>query len=306
MAPTPIYTPPKGLRTQLDEFRDYVNKKYQLQLSTYDDLHKFSITRLNDFWMSIWDYAGVKASRRPSKAIEDNARIDHLPHFFPVARINYAENLLCGDDDAVAVIEMNEQNIHSPRKYTWKDLRQLVARYKGVLTRAGVRQGDVVVLIGGNSTRSLALLLAAAAIGAMFASFATDIGEKSLMDRIGQLKPKLMIAELQYRYNGKLNNIRGKIYNCAHMLNDVSPCQLLVVGTESDEKIPAFAERLDKVMGNESTDDLTFAQVPFNTPFVIMFSSGTTGTPKGIVHRQGGLLINGLKTHLLHNNFRAG
>ena len=125
----PIYTPPNGLRTSLDDFQKYVSRKHSLQLQFYDDLHRFSVTRLNDFWLSVWIYANVKASKQLSGAVEDNARIDNFPKFFEDARLNYAENLLCGDDDAVAVIGMNELNLREPKKYTWKDLRQLVARY---------------------------------------------------------------------------------------------------------------------------------------------------------------------------------
>ena len=140
----PIYIPPPGLRTKLDDFREYVNKKHQLQLQSYDDLHKFSITRLNDFWMSIWKYVDIKASKQPTKAIVDYARIHEFPSFFEDARLNYAENMLCGDDNAVAVIEINELNLHKPKRYTWRDLKALVARYAGVLKRSGVRSGDVV------------------------------------------------------------------------------------------------------------------------------------------------------------------
>ena len=114
----PIYTPPNGLRTSLDDFQKYVNRKHSLQLQSYDDLHRFSVTRLNDFWLSVWTYANVKASKQPSGAVEDNARIDNFPKFFEDARLNYAENLLCGDDDEVAVIEMNELNLCEPKKYT--------------------------------------------------------------------------------------------------------------------------------------------------------------------------------------------
>ncbi len=196
---------------------------------------------------------------------------------------------------------MNETNLQSPTKYTWKDLRQLVARYTGVLTRCGIQTGDVIVLIGGNNARGLAFLLAAAAKGAIFASFATDIGEKALLDRVGQLKPKVMIAELQYPYNGKVNDISEKIAKC---MSAVEGCKLIV--SVEGQETPRGGKRLDDLLGNESANDLRFEQVPFSTPFVVMFSSGTTGTPKGIVHSQGGLILNGKKSHMLHNNFGPG
>ena len=294
----PIYTPPRGFRTNLDTFRDYINTTYSLDLTTYDELHNFSVTRLNDFWLSVWRFCDIKASVQPTLALEnDNPPIFPPPSFFPEVRLNYAENLLCGDDDAVAVIEMNETNLHEPRRYTWRDLKSLTAKYAALLRRAGIGKEDVVVLIGGNCSRSLAFLLAAASIGAVFASFATDIGEKSLIDRVSQLQPKIMIAECQYRYNGKVNDITKKATAAAN----ATKCQLVISEPGSDA--PNSSKQLVELLGHETEKDLIFEQVPFNQPFVVMFSSGTTGTPKGIVHCQGGLMINGAKEHRIHNNF---
>lgn len=294
----PIYTPAPGFRTNLDDFRDYISKTYDLDLKTYQELHNFSITRLNDFWLSIWRYMNLKSDVRPTKALDsDKPPIYPPPKFFPEIRLNYAENLLCGEDNATAVIEMNETNIHSPRKYTWRDLRRLVAQSAGVLRREGVKNGDVVVLIGGNCVRSLAFLLAAASIGTVFASFQTDIGEKALVQRVSQLQPKVIIAECLYRYNGKPNDITSKVVNAAKE----TKCQLIV--SQVGDQQPKGSKLLRELMGKETEKDLKFEQVPFNHPFVTMFSSGTTGTPKGIVHCQGGLMINGIKSHRLHNNF---
>ena len=296
----PVYRPPPGLVTNLDHFRDLVNHKHSLKLKSYEQLHQFSVTRLNDFWLAVWEFCGIKSQHGPGKAIDDGARINKFPKFFQDAHINFAENALQGRDDQVAVIDMNETNINEPIKYTWKQMRRLVAQYAGLLRRKGISKGDVVVLIGGNSARSLALLLAAASIGAMFASFATDIGEKALADRVNQLKPKLMLVELLYRYNGKVNNITEKVQHAVKAIDGTKPHLIIL---EGDKKAFYGAEMVEALLGKEEASDLTFTHVPFNTPFVVMFSSGTTGTPKGIVHSQGGLMINGAKEHKIHNNF---
>lgn len=297
----PLYVPPPTLRTQLDDFRDFLNDHYNLQLSTYHELHEYSITQSNAFWMTFWQFAGVKASKHPSKAIDDNVAIDEFPAFFEDARLNFAENILHGRNDDVAVIEMNEQNMQSPKRYTWKQLRQLVARYAGVLERAGVAMGDVVVVVGGNCARSLALMLAAASRGSIFSSFATEIGEKALNDRLQQLLPKILIAELVYCYNGSTYDVSEQVLRCFRTLKQKHSAQLIVSYCLPDQH-PTLT-KLDALVGEESASSLTFAQVSFSTPFVVMFSSGTTGLPKGIVHSQGGLLLNGLKEHLLHNDF---
>ena len=135
MAPA-IYVPPAGFRTRLDDFRDCVNKKYDLNLKDYHELHEFSVTRLNDFWLSVWKFTGIQASIEPTRALKsDNPAIYPPPEFFPNARLNFAENLLRGRDDAPAVIEMDETNINSPTRYTWRDLKDLTARYASVLKR---------------------------------------------------------------------------------------------------------------------------------------------------------------------------
>lgn len=293
-----IYVPEPGFRTNTDRFREYVNEKHNLDLKDYHALHKFSVDRLNDFWMAVWQYCGIRASVQPSRALEsDNPAMFPPPHFFPEARMNYAENMLCGEDHNTAVIEMNETNIHRPVKYTWKDLRTLVAKYAGVFSRLELEKGDVIVVIGGNCARSLALLLAAASIGAVFASFQTDMGEKALIGRVEQLQPKVIIAECVYQYNGRLNDITNKNFKAAQ----VTKCKLII--SQASRDLPSGSQLLNDLVQNETDKDLHFEQVPTNQPFVVIFSSGTTGTPKGIVHGQGGLMINGIKEHLIHNNF---
>ncbi|OAG34353.1 acetoacetate-CoA ligase [Fonsecaea monophora] len=298
----PVYIPPPGLRTAWEDFQTYVNRRYGLRLQTYADLHAFSINRLNDFWMALWRFLDIKASVHPKVAVDENIPIDQFPLFFQEARLNFAENMLCGDDDRVAVIDVNEENLSSPRRYTWRDLRDLVRTYANALRRAGVAKGDVVALIGSNCTRSLALLLATAAVGGIFASFATDVGDKALNDRLSQIEPRVVFAESDYSYNGKRINITVKVDGWTSKVS--SQLNLVVIGDTTGFKTKC--ESLEAFIGGtDCQSPLTFEQVPFNTPLVIMFSSGTTGTPKGInpAHVKQGLLLNGFKEHRLHNSF---
>ncbi len=194
MSPDVVYRPPPGLRTSLDDFRDRINREFGLSLNDYYDLHDFSIRRLNDFWMSLWNYLPVKASVQPSRAVDESITIDQFPSFFEEARMNYAENMLAKDDDSIALKCMSEAAL-TPRAVTWTELRELVRRCADAMKASNVSRGDVVCVIGGSTDLSLALLLASASLGAICSSFATDAGERVLLDRIGQFRPKLVFSD---------------------------------------------------------------------------------------------------------------
>ncbi|KAF2210379.1 hypothetical protein CERZMDRAFT_118202 [Cercospora zeae-maydis SCOH1-5] len=256
---------------------------------------------MNDFWLSFWTFAGIKASQRATTAVDERLGIDQFPRFFEDAKMNFAESLLCGDDDDLAVISVNERHLDSPERYTWSDMRKMTAKLAAALRTAGLGRGDYMVSIGSNCARSLGILLAAASIGAVIANFATDVGEKALNDRLEQLRPKLIIAETEYTYNGKNHNIEDKITRCHLKSSQRQQCQLVTIGNATNVACQHQSFADFELTGADA--NLEFAQVPFNTPFLVMFSSGTTGPPKGIVHGHGGLVLNGTKEFLLHHGF---
>ncbi|OQU98890.1 hypothetical protein CLAIMM_04602 [Cladophialophora immunda] len=304
MAPKPTYVPPPGLRTPLEDFKDLVNSKHNLHLKSYADLHRFSVTRLNDFWLTVWEFTGVIATVPPSKAIEDSAAIDQFPVFFEGAQLNFAQNILDPKFNGLAVVNMNESNSSSPEEYSWDDLRELVRRYAASLRSSGLQRQEVVALVGSNCIRSLALLLATTALGAIFASFATDMGSKLLSDRLQLLQPRLLFAESTYVYNGKCHDISDKLDPSIQHLQESGGTKAVIIG--SRESLKSETVSFEEFLSHDSGASVDFVQVPFGTPAVIMFSSGTTGTPKGIVHSHGGLVVNGRKEYLLHNNLGPG
>ncbi|KAF7188642.1 Acetoacetyl-CoA synthetase [Pseudocercospora fuligena] len=193
---------------------------------------------------------------------------------------------------------MNETNLDSPDEISWDQIQENVRVYVDALKSSGFKKADVMSVIGGSSIRSLCLVLAAAAVGGIVASFATDAGERVLSERIGQIRPKILFAEPHYRYNGKRHDIKDRIQGVWDSINPSRDSEIISTMSDTPKGWTSFEKFCKRGAGRP----LEFEQVPFHTPFVVMFSSGTTGTPKGIVHSQGGLIVNGMKEHKLHYN----
>lgn len=276
---------------------------YGFDPTDYATLHRWSISELEAFWNAVWDFAGV-IGERGNVTLERAGDGEMFgAHWYPQASLNFAENLLCGDDARLAVIEAGEDG--ALRRVTMGELRGLVARAQHGLKRLGVTRGDCVAGILPNNIDALVALLATASLGAVWASCSPDFGAPGIIDRAGQVNPKVLIAARSYTYNGKRFALDD---NLALVMKGLGGLEHLVV-TASDAG-PLTASGVPCLTWDAMCDApdamLKFERVPFAHPLYVMFTSGTTGLPKGIVHTTGGVLLQHRKEHMFHCDVRPG
>ncbi|WP_395065595.1 acetoacetate--CoA ligase [Paraburkholderia silvatlantica] len=269
----------------------------------YDTLHRWSISDLDGFWNALWDYAGVIGERGEVALQRAGDGEMFAARWYPQASLNFAENLLVGDDARLALIEANETGV--TRRITMGELRALVARAQRGLRQLGVVRGDCVAGILPNNVDALVALLASASLGAVWASCSPDFGAPGIIDRVGQVHPKVLVAARSYVYNGKRFSIDD---NLRAVLAGMSGVRHLVLTDDDADQLDGTAAQTltwrELCAGDD--ESLRFERVPFAHPLYVMFTSGTTGLPKGIVHTTGGVLLQHRKEHLLHADVRPG
>ncbi len=298
--PSPLWRPSaeRIAQANITEFSQTMAERFGRSFGDYAALHQWSVEMPESFWKGIWDYTRVIASRQGDTVLRD---ADKMPgaRFFPEATLNFAENLLRRDDDAPAVVFRGEDQVE--RTLTYLELHQQVSRLTQALREAGIQPGDRVAGYVPNTPEALIAMLATAAIGGVWSSCSPDFGVQGVLDRFGQIEPKVLFSADGYLYNGKRYDSLGKLAAIRDRLPTVS--RVVVFPYTVDE--PKLEGLKDGVTWGEFTSSyqagpIDFAQMPFNHPLYIMFSSGTTGVPKCIVHGAGGTLLQHLKEHRLH------
>ena len=303
---TPLWSPS---RQQVDaaaitQFIAAANKRFGLALTDYDDLHRWSVESREDFWTLVWGEFGVIGDRG-GVALENG---DAMPgaRFFPEARLNFAENLLRKTGSGDAIVFRGEDKVE--RRLSWDELRSLVSRLRAWFVAQGVKPGDKVAAMMPNMPETVACMLAAASIGAVWSSCSPDFGERGVLDRFGQIEPVLFIACDGYWYNGKRNEVGAKVRAIVDQLPSVRAALIVdylgQAGLVAEEHPKAIT--LYDALANTAPAPLAFERLPFNHPLYVLFSSGTTGIPKCIVHGAGGTLLQHLKEHRLHAGLRDG
>jgi acetoacetyl-CoA synthetase len=267
-----------------------------LDPADYDALWRWSIEHRGEFWQAVWDDGGVIASRQADRAVGREA----MPgtEWFPGARLNFAENLLRRDDDTPAIVHAAEGR--PPQTITWAQLHDLVARTRHGLHRLGVGEGDRVAALLPNGPEAVIGLLATASLGAIWSSCSPDFGPMGVIDRFGQIEPKVLLAVTGYRYNGKRHDVTPTISRAMATIASIEQV-VLVEGFAPD-----FAGTMTWDALLAATAPLEFAQLRFDQPLAIIYSSGTTGKPKSLVHGAGGTLLKHLSELRLHSDVRPG
>ncbi|TFG19483.1 MAG: acetoacetate--CoA ligase [Promethearchaeota archaeon] len=279
-------------------FIEFVNKKYYKDLKGAKDLYKWSVEDIPNFWAAMWDFGGIVASKKYDKVVED---INKFPgtKWFPGAMLNFAENLLKYNDNQLAFIFQGETKI--TKQTTYAELHKTVARLAKSLKEAGVKVGDRVVSYIPNLIETPTAMLAAAAIGAIWASCGAELQPSAVIDRFGQIEPKVLFTVDGYFYRDQTFDIRENVKTVVDAIPSIE--KVVVVSYVSEGKcdvsgIPK-AVNWESFIARDENPPLTFEQLPFDHPIYIMFSSGTTGKPKCMVQSAGGVLINHLKELIL-------
>ena len=297
-APPPLWTP-SGERARATNLASFA--AWAAPTPRYRPLWRWSITEQEAFWAALWDWCGV-GGERGGRVLVDGDRMPGA-RYFPDARLNFAENLLRRRTDDPAIIAWSEDGAR--RVVSWRELYDHTSRVAQAMRNAGIGPGDRVAVLLPNVPEAIVVLLAAASIGAVLSTASPDFGVRGVIDRFGQVEPRLLFVTDGYSYRGKRYETLERVPEIVAGLPSVERTVVVPNLGDAPTAIPALIP-LEDFIAPFPPSEIPFARLPFDHPLYILFSSGTTGVPKCIVHRAGGVLLQHLKEHQLHCDIRAG
>ncbi|KAF2681669.1 acetoacetate-CoA ligase [Lentithecium fluviatile CBS 122367] len=293
--------------TPMYQFMESVNERYGLQLESYEELYRWSIDNINDLWGHVWKFVGVRAECEASKAVDPNAPMFPRPPFFEDAKLNFAENLLFPyqevDPDSPAIIAATETTRET---ITWRELRERVKQCQAGMLTLGLKEGDTVAGYVANHPNALVTMLAATSLGGIWTAVSPDTGVHAVLERLRQIEPVIMFTDNAAFYNGRSHPVLPKVSEIASAL----PSLQAVVVFPTVSSVEISLDTIEVLSGKAydyraftslyTTEELSFKQLSPDHPVYILYSSGTTGAPKCIVHGAIGTLLQHKKEHIIH------
>jgi len=291
-------------QTNLTAFMRGVRSRWKVAVPDWRALYRWSIEQPEQFWQSVWEFGGVIAETRGDTVLENPHRMPGA-RFFPDARLNFAQNLLRRNDATPAIIFWGEDRLSAT--LTWAELHHEVSRLQQALAAAGVGPGDRVAAFLPNLPGAVIAMLATTSLGAVWSSCSPDFGVQGVLDRFGQIEPTVLFAADGYFYNGRAVSVLDRVAEIASRLPTLKRTVVVpyLSGTPDLSAVP-HAMSVHDFMAPYAARAVRFEQLPFNHPLYILYSSGTTGAPKCIVHGAGGTLLQHIKEHRLHTDLRSG
>lgn len=272
------------------------------EVTDYPSLYQWSIDQPAEFWNAVWQFCGVVASQAADVVVED---LDRMPgaRWFPGAQLNFAENLLRFRDEQPALVFWNEQG--HQESWTYAELYAEVSRLAAALRALGVQPGDRVAGFMPNLPQTVMAMLATTSLGALWSSCSPDFGVKGVLDRFGQIRPKVLFCADGYRFAGKTFDCLERVADVMAQIPDIEKVVVVpYLDPQPDLSFSDLAVSWPEWLGEQAATEIDFAQLPFDHPLYIMYSSGTTGLPKCMVHSAGGTLLQHLKELVLHTDLR--